>query len=61
MDIEDILRISLKTIEWAKSLVQNVETDLVFDDIHQHFTLQLLNGFTPGNMNEVLIDFVKRR
>ncbi|MEM8528459.1 MAG: replication initiator protein A [Bacteroidota bacterium] len=58
-NLDDLPSINWETLEKGRKMTENSNWN--FDDIHQQFSLQLLNGFKPENVNGAFIGFVKKK
>ncbi|MEM1328600.1 MAG: replication initiator protein A [Bacteroidota bacterium] len=59
LPIDEMPTIQRRTIEKGRKLTENSGKD--FNAIHQQFSLQLLNGFKPDNVDGAFIGFVKKK
>ncbi|MEL6719619.1 MAG: replication initiator protein A [Bacteroidota bacterium] len=59
ISLDDLPSINQETLEKGRKMTKNSNWN--FEDIHQQFSLQLLNGFKPENVNGAFIGFVKKK
>lgn len=61
LPLDNMPRIRPATIEKARRIVQEAGTGWDFYAIREEFTLSLMNGFTPDNVDGAFIGFVKKK
>lgn len=61
VDTEDLPILNRRTIEKANRLVQESGTGMDFQDLHLQFSMTLMKGFRPENVDGAFIGFVKKK
>jgi len=59
--LDDLPRITPETLEKAQRIVEKAGTGWSFHELHQQFSLQLINGFQPKKVNGAFIGFIKKK
>ena len=59
--IEDLPRIRKDTIEKGAKIVEKSGTGWDYQTLREEFSVSLMNGFSPENVNGAFINFVKKK
>lgn len=61
VDIDDLPNLKRATIDKARKIVDEAETDWSFNELHRQFSTQLLKGFQPEKVDGAFINFIKKK